>query len=295
MAESVPLSWKEARTRLIELLQKYVSDPPPPRRDVSIGDEGILISWIQKDLDIYAGALCVVALFVLSSLAFAGHIRASMTRGVYLSQIWAAIFLAIASSLSLWMVRRRTYQRANDTDASQRREILRYLRAVEKFDKSDNQTQQSQAVRHEAVGNSLNDDVFPVYRRDEEGLCHWTGVPSLLLVRGDYIALQLGDLAPANVVMIENGERTSLQLVPGECFTLGASSQSEIEEAMKTLPKGCTTISDKSSDILKLCNQKRIFLILETPLESFIYRRCGKTMKSSSRSVLIVCSRFKAI
>ena len=53
----------------------------------------------------------------------------------------------------------------------------------------------------EISGTSLT-DIYPVYRVSEDGDGAWLKLPSLLLVKGDFIALQLGDTAPGNCELV---------------------------------------------------------------------------------------------
>jgi len=77
---------------------------------------------------------------------------------------------------------------------------------------------------HPRSGTSLN-DIYPVYRRsvgaknsnndNEETSCSyddcaasWSRIPSLLLVEGDYVALQIGDIVPAECVSVDEPRRS---------------------------------------------------------------------------------------
>lgn len=287
-----PLSWKEARSRLRKLLEEYVENPPPPRRardepSPSTGNESLLVKWIANDLDLYFGSLaCSVGLLTLSAFSFLrklgdkddSALKPSASESVYRSQLAACILLVLGSFASLWMVRRRAYLSLNDTDSSQQREILRFLRALGKCEENerDNPSDGSESVQ--LSGTALN-DIYPVYRRSCRNANKlqesWTRIPSLLLVDGDYIALQVGDIAPACCVMVIGDKLSSVKTSTGERITLELLGETS-DQVLRNLPKGRSSLSSDSEHVLTLCNRKRIFWILDAPLKDFIYRPAGK-------------------
>jgi hypothetical protein len=259
---SEPLSWEEARSRLRKLLETYVKDPPPPNRpSADITTETVLSKWISRDLDLYFGALAFsIALLALSFFSLSAKwgnvgesaLRPTASEGVYKSQVVASLLLVAGSCASTWMVRRRGFLSLNDTDYSKRREIIRFLR--------------SPIFQKSSLGSSQS---VPASSQVEDSPS-WTQIPSLLLVRGDYIALQIGDIAPANCVMVHSDEIT-VRVAVGERLNLDNADQ-----LLADLPRGRTTIAPDSELLLTLCNRTRVFLVLDTPLEEFIYRPSGK-------------------
>ena len=102
----------------------------------------------------------------------------------------------------------------------------------------------------------------------------WTGIPSLLLVRGDFIALQVGELAPANCVQVDVESETPLHIAAGDRLSLESLGQTA-NEVVQNLPRGRSTIPPWSEHLLTLCNKKCIFQVLEPPLKQFIARPFG--------------------
>jgi hypothetical protein len=157
------------------------------------------------------------------------------------------------------------------------------------------------------------EDVYSTYRLmdDQVGVGdyqgQWHRIPSLLLAKGDFIALKVGDTAPAKCTpvkiadhgdaingarnVIEAGERLtidalspsardSIGLVPGpsSIVSFESSNTLAISNTTKTLksrrrgvlPSGRSTLTNHSEEMLLLANGVQIFALLETPLESFI-------------------------
>jgi hypothetical protein len=102
---------------------------------------------------------------------------------------------------------------------------------------------------------------------NDETVASWSRVPSLLLVQGDYIALQVGDTAPADCVLVDNVEEP-VRFCVGDRVTSFHGIVSE-------LPLGRTTLPVNSDNLLLLCNGMRVFVVTETPLVRFLRKPAG--------------------
>jgi len=149
-------------------------------------------------------------------------------------------------------------------------------------------------------GTSLT-DIYPVYRRNNdadpiqnknEGT--WHRVPKLLLVRGDYIALQVGDTTPAASELICNKNEAkmlhnqlsnspSLTIKGGERITLDvmnhitqnedSSKRSNFAQKNQTAKKNARVVLDEeSTQLLAFNNGMKLFILKETPLQLFLER-----------------------
>lgn len=129
-------------------------------------------------------------------------------------------------------------------------------------------------------------DVYSVYRLSSNApassACgQWHKVPSLMLVDGDFISLQVGDTAPANCALVpiassKSGEADatdlgSLHLTAGERFTGTAVTFS-------TIPVGRSTLKPENSrELLELCNRTNIFVVTKTPLIDALAKGHGES------------------
>lgn len=168
------------------------------------------------------------------------------------------------------------------------------------------------------------EDVYSTYRLmddQDDGVGHqgqWHRIPSLLLVKGDYIALKVGDTAPAKCTpvktfdhgdandgvrnVIEAGERLTIDsLSPSARDSLGMDrgkasivsfessntlATSNTTKAIKgrkrgLLPSGRSTLINHSEEMLLLANGVQIYALLETPLENFLRKECVKRNHST--------------
>lgn len=292
-----PLSWTEARSHLREVLEDYLQDPNPKRKKETNFDykHNSLVSFcISCDLDLYAGALFFsLLLLILTCTSFFAKrdgfgqslFKPKADLDVYIFQVSAAVLLCSGSLLSLWMVRRRRFLCLNDSSNSKRREILKFLRSIE-VDEEHARTQGSNIGLAGKSNNSTNfsgtaqTDIYPVYRKvsDSKGSesASWNRIPSLLLVRGDFLALQVGDIVPANCVAINDldSPRQTLRLNIGERLSI-LSLNENTNHVIESLPKGRTTLQPNSKSFLTLCNNLQIFRVVETPMKDFIRRATG--------------------
>jgi hypothetical protein len=320
----VALTWAKARSILRELLVEYLEGPFPqvvtkPAITPTNDRQATLFSkctdwWLQNDLDLYCGALSLsFGLLILACLAWVSSVKegntmlnAAADHRVYLSQLSAAVLLAFTSMASVWMVRRRQFACTSDVDSVKRREIKRFLKSMEWQDVEDTKEDSDNGnirncasapnVKFESIklpGTSLT-DIYPVYRLSSEGgQGSWSRLPTLLLVKGDYVALQVGDLAPSKCALVsETGTSTNdnIQFIGGgERITLESFGGGKPTAA---LPKGRTTLPTGSSKLLELCNSLRVFVLLESPLYSFLRLSVGTLVNLWSLIAWLLLSRI---
>ncbi|KAG7347008.1 hypothetical protein IV203_006077 [Nitzschia inconspicua] len=175
----------------------------------------------------------------------------------------------------MWLLFRYRYSTSQGTDNLKRRMISRFLRELEKQegecvdDDSVNFLHQNNKI--DLVGTSLT-AIYPVYRLslDSDGKiagASWSRIPTLLLVEGDRIALQIGDVAPA-ICRIMKGD-VSKTFEKGQKISL-ESCEKTMDGVVGNLPKGRTTLPPNSDELLDVCNNMQIFQLMETPLEGFL-------------------------
>ena len=273
-----PLSWKEARYRLRDLLESHLSSPPylEKKREQKLEERK---NWLKLDLDFYFGAFgASLALLIIASV---GSSEQDTDINVRRSQLVAAIFMFTGCIFNLWVVRRRRFSTSKGSDSLRRWEISNFLKALEKQEEeferisSYEDIDESMDSGLNLSGNSLN-DIYPVYRlfhkpNKPSSNGSWSRIPSLLLVKGDYIALQVGDTVPADCRLVDSSAKI---IRAGERITLETFGEKP-HKVLNNLPRGRTTMKNKSEDLLTLCNQLRIFVLLESPLETFLHQRRG--------------------
>lgn len=312
-----PLTWREARFRLRSFLAEYAAETPPTavkKRETTATSSSsvpgtdwtfprILGYWLAWDLDIYIGAfgsslaiLCITSVALVrngltgdNSSETTDPSQNELNQEFLRLQLRAGIFLFLGSLINLWLIQRRRHSNHQGNDSLKRREISRFLKEIEKQeeerltrqDDSDDINIQEHPL--ELDGTSLA-GVYPVYRRkfrygakSEPG--SWCRIPTLLLVKGDHIALQIGDIAPTACRLVEE-HNTPVRLEEGELITLETFQETSILTAGKW-PRGRTTLPKDSDKLLTLCNNMRIFEVLETPLEGFLKQPRGKSCSTS--------------
>lgn len=282
----LPLSWKEARSRLRDCLEKYLSHSPSLERkrahDHIAENPGLARKWLQWDLDIYVGAFGTsLAILIIACVGFVHE--ESTGFGVRQSQLVAAIVMFLGFLANIWVVRRRRFSNSKGSDRLKRREIYTFLKELEK--QEDELLEHSNGVSSDGglnlAGNSLN-DIQKVYRRycNQDGTTSggsWSRIPSLLLVHGDHIALQVGDTVPANCRLVETSKSDHRIIGAGDRITL-AKFKETTTTVTANLPRGRTTLKNDSENLLTLCNNMRIFVVLETPLDTFLRQRKGELL-----------------
>jgi hypothetical protein len=186
------------------------------------------------------------------------------------------------SIFNILVVRRRRFSISKGSDKLKRREISKFLKELEKQEDEcmhntfDDASEDSLTLS----GTSLT-DIYPVYRRCNNNLDgtptggSWSRIPSLLLVQGDHIALQVGDTAPANCRIVSNGVKLTEKIIgAGDRITLETSGENA-NSILNKLPKGRTTLKNNSEDLLTLCNKMRLFVLVSSPIETFLRQRKG--------------------
>lgn len=271
-----PLSWKQARIRLRTVLEDYIENPPPKERpDLTMSR---FERWFKYDMDVYAGSFLVsLAFLVLSSLSLShkggDSFNASAPSSIYRCQVAASVFMMGGCLFSAILMARRRNASAKDSDESKRRAIIKYLAAEDNTEdcsgyagrepEMDPLDELMNNASIHVAGTSLN-DIYPVYRTSSSGSGEWVNISALLLVKGDYVALQVGDIAPANCV----SQRTQLRLHESERIVEFADN----DFPSACIPSGRVTISINSQALLPLCNLMQIFVVEKAPIERFLRR-----------------------
>jgi hypothetical protein len=242
-----PLSWREARIKLRQVLQNYLdSVPPHPTKEdtkkmIHHGEEVSssickrwMDWWLDKDLDCYFGSILISTILLVLSIVFytiddKDDTTPDAIRTLHKSHIAVSVLFLSGSILSIYLVDQRKKTTARGVETKKRNIIQSFLpvldelehRAITEDDahppQGDTNTTTSPKSHSGAdvPGTSLT-DVYPCYRLSPEG-GKWVPMSSLLLVEGDFVALQLGDTAPAHCKMLSGGKLG---------FTSTASSES---------------------------------------------------------------------
>jgi len=290
---------------------------------------------------LFSSALLVLACWSFVTTTAAATEDGSSSRvllltRVYRAQIAGATLLLAGSFMSIWMVRRRRYLCSNDSYTSKRRQVLRFLRNLAHEEECDDGVEgdgdggggngiDPQYSHHSSTflalerlqnvsGTSLT-DIYPVYRKvvdnadDDSGdlneTSSWSRIPSLLLVEGDYIALQIGDIAPADCTLIPLSSPHEGQQQPntaagaadvvvikaGTTVTLGmiGEGSSSAAHLASKLPQGRSTVPADSPHLLTLCNGTRLYRVVATPMAEFVRHETGN---GSMRKLLLLCTVY---
>ena len=148
MGNDSPLTWREARLLLRQVLESYLNEPAPRRSaapEKGCPPRWFLPRWIQKyDFDLGVALLLSLALLVFSILSLvakkndtdilarlSGTLEPEASLEIYQAEVAASTLLLLGSVLSIWVARRRRYLLLNDNEDVKRREIRRYLRISE--------------------------------------------------------------------------------------------------------------------------------------------------------------------
>ncbi len=288
-----PLSWREARNRLRQTLERYLqtsintidrstteSERESPHFCFSI--------WHKWDLDIICGVVMSVSLLVIAVLSFSSQIDDDLIHSFPRSQLVGAVVILCGCIMNIWLITRYRYSASHGIDSLKRRMISKFLKQLHEQEgrcKSSATTIGDQDRNQSSIeaddnlidlqGTSLT-DIYPVYRLSDDAHLgdhregSWSRVPTLLLVQGDRIALQVGDRAPAKCRVVE-GKKSMTVFEAGQEIKLDDSCGESIESLLGKLNKGRTTLpSHDPSGLLRLCNDVRMFEVIETPLESFL-------------------------
>lgn len=284
-----PLSWEEARRKLREVLEDYLETPIAATSERS-EDEAW---WLRWDMDLYLGALAAsLALLILSSTSLASKkqgkesaLNVAAETSVYASQVAASVLLTTGALFSIFLVRRRRYTCCRDTDVAKRRTISKFLSKSNDHEGDTNLEKEDQMEIPETTSGQLDahgllglsgtslSDIYPVYRRAANGEPQWQNVSTLLLVAGDFISLQVGDVAPGACRMMDfdsSGSLVASQIVhSGERIT-PVSFEGVQRTFSSSFPKGKSSVKPESRELLTLCNRMRVCRLEETPLHRFL-------------------------
>lgn len=232
------------------------------------------------------------------------------------SQMAGSILIFVGCTMNIWSINRYRFSASQGTDGLKRRMIMRFLRTINveeehsshRMSSSNSDDGSGSSTTNngiELAGTSLT-DIYPVYRRSssssDAGKEHrngggsWSRIPTLLLVQGDRIALQVGDAAPCKCRVVSDGRGPSSVFEMGDKITIAKCSGENVQKMISNLPRGRTTFQAESDNLLRLCNDMRIFEVTQTPIISFL-REKEKDCKSPQllrqletvRSVLSKC------
>ncbi|KAL7537913.1 hypothetical protein ACHAXR_009079 [Thalassiosira sp. AJA248-18] len=262
----------------------------------------------------------------------------------------AALLFLISSITAAWISRRRRkISRETDRSIERRRCVSAFLKGMKlrRNERMDGQQRQQESSTIQGGPNNLVpimeemkrrnpnlfnvdtiprknvEDVYSTYRLNNHqndndvGQGQWHRIPTLLLVEGDFIALKVGDTAPAKCTVvstfndkdasgnvsdiIEAGERLTVieALSPLARDTLALSNMSNSTTSVASiasagtiptsnatknnapkkrgiLPPGRSALKYHSEEMLLLANGVQIFVLLETPLDSFLRKEDAK-------------------
>ena len=262
--------------------------------------------WLAHELDMALALLLSIGLLILSivsyhqrksapSSASSGGLNPRADLSVYKSQMAASVLFVTGSMFSILVCWRRKVTSRRDSYVGRRRTVLSFLKKLDLWEEAEGGGAERPHVHaddhsatEEAVqlsGTALT-DVYSVYRLSSNApassACgQWHKVPSLMLVDGDFISLQVGDTAPANCALVpiassKSGEADatdlgSLHLTAGERFTGTAVTFS-------TIPVGRSTLKPENSrELLELCNRTNIFVVTKTPLIDALAKGHGES------------------
>lgn len=285
------------------------------------------LSWLTShDMDCYAGSILFSLLLMVMSIGFYVVEKQRQDRvgnsneyifDVHLSYIVASIIYTMISVLSAWLIRRRRYTSMIDVNLKKRRNVSSLLKVLNKLEEAHEHDEQNPHIRENAsvdssiyetrniLGNSLS-DVYSVYRlsstsqdKNEKAKGHWHKIPSLLLVKGDFIALRTGDIAPADCKLVSTTRSTSStqenkkghhkvssfdagvikggDTVPLPPRVRPDQMRNGVQSLNPLFPPGKSTLPENSRKLLLLCSNKKIFQVLESPITKFLQSDSGET------------------
>lgn len=257
--------------------------------------------WLAHELDMVMALLLSAGMLILSIVSYqqrkstpssSGGLNPRADLSVYKSQLAASILFVTGSIFSILVSWRRKVTSRRDLYVGKRRTVLSFLNKLNMWEEAQEAEDgveppirvDDQEAKKEAVqlsGTALT-DVYSVYRLPNNPASlsggQWHKLPSLLLVQGDFISLQVGDIAPANCTLVpmvdsrssRGGAMGPLNLVAGERFAGTAVTFS-------TIPAGRSTLKPENSrELLELCNRTNIFVVTDTPLINTLSRGHGK-------------------
>lgn len=294
-----PLSWDDARSILRNVLNDYLDHSSRKCDHLGLSNsalpskqEKIFSKFIRHDLDLYGGAILLsIVLLVLSSLSFhdkLNKIQDSLLNpeaslSLYCAEMVGAVVLFAASLTNTWVVRRWRFLCHNDKENAKRREIRKFLRAVSSLtSRGDvNEASNSKTFANECCSDNVariqltaQTEVFPVFRKRGNS-ASWSSIPSLLLVKGDWVALQVGDIAPTNCITSCKHDGETIHINAGERLTM-ESFGCTAESVTTNLPQCRAVLTSHSPNpFLTLCNNMHICTLEDSPVSSSLNRSSG--------------------
>mmetsp|Transcript_32820 Transcript_32820/g.67159 ORF Transcript_32820/g.67159 Transcript_32820/m.67159 type:complete len:1431 (+) Transcript_32820:87-4379(+) len=323
--------WKEERKQYRRNSSADMIIDPYDDQDDDKNEE-LIFSWKSlEDPDLLLVTIPMAALHTLLSFILpATTIKQSQDEAQFTKRQQAAAILLLGSSLfSTWITkRRRKVSRETDRSIERRRCVSAFLDGMTKSQSDDSDDDDDEKVKLDSDTNNHDvnsmesmldnvgaiprknvEDVHSTYRIscsdiDGKGEGQWHRIPTLLLVEGDFIALKVGDTAPAKCRplssssssddgIIEAGERLTVQSLPKmtketlvfhDTPTPKAAKNSNQKGGGGLLPQGRYSVKYHSNELLLLANGVRIFVLLETPIDLFL--RKEQTAKHRPPAVL---------
>ena len=335
---SEPLSWREARTRMRGILENYMNDSsfwhssntdPSERGSEEYQKPSLckILFWLSShNMDCYCGSILFSVVMMGMSIYFFingddndndndenRNQNVKFTLDMHKSNLIASIIFTIISLLSTWAMNRRRQKSTYDVNLKKKRNVSSLLQVLNKLEEAHDQMDNFPHMKIEPRLNDPNDlrlpgnalsDIYSVYRLSsatgERAVGQWHSVPSLMLAKGDFIALQTGDTAPADCKMVTGSRFGSLtasvntnlgnRKVPprgamiiksGEkvrpSLRLGKDQpRTSTQSSIPGFPPGKSYLPQNSRKLLHLCNNKRVFEVLEAPMSKFLKSKTGE-------------------
>ena len=286
--ESGPLSWKEARHRLKCTLENWTKEQ---QHNTTTPSQPFKYRFLcLENLDILlAIILCIT--FVVLSFALPQSHHDDLPKSYLLMQRIAAILFLLSSLASAYILNRWATVREGDCSIERRRCVGAFLKEMEKTSEGvlamNDETIPSEEQRDDyavdIIPRKNNEDVYSAFRINDttrqradsnNRSGQWHRIPSLLLVKGDHIALKIGDTSPAKCTSIseEGGGKNNSCFSPITVQTGERLSMETLGTDAKLLSRtGKSTVTLKADeDLLTLANGVLVFELLETPLQLFL-------------------------
>lgn len=302
----IPLDWVKVRNDLLHEILSYKEEKKRKKyfRRRNVPSSININIQIKKNLDVYLSLALSLALGSLGLLMWKD--------GSFTSEsLIAGFFASVVSISSIFIsLKQRGYdgeQSAGEKEEERNRigdmmmqntldDFASFLSELlskqqnEGEDSRKNNNSHDDEIKIKLSGTSLT-DIYPVFRtQQQQNKCsknsdenedtddEWHRVPKLLLVKGDYIALQVGDVAPATVtsiispnISISSGERVSTAIAD-HISNLSPITTPPLSPTSSHHSTDERTIPEGSIDLLNYCNHVNIFILQETPLVEFLKR-----------------------
>jgi len=292
------LTWKEARLKLLEVVEHHL-ETIQSQQEESNNNSSANSNNHKKTcfLDTFDLGIAFVAPVGLVVLAIVSHLKQYNGKVNTVADLVGSCLALLASLISIFVRRARRVASNCHWDVGVRRTLRLYCSAAQKNHGDGGATASEQHSSGGTTTDRIIDlssgttitDIYTVYRSDQ-----WHHVPALLLVEGDVIAMQVGDTSPAlvqEIVLLSSTATSSQHHPPDRKASFLANNKSsvlisagekietkrnnnykvnKVEDRIPTLPKGKLIRSPDSKDLLQLCNNMRIFVLKETPLQQFL-------------------------